>query len=680
VKNNGFTLVEVLLGLVLFAILGMGSLSIFTWATKEGDRVMTNVGRNIENEQMLEFLTQPAYFGALASFPQNATLKECISADGKLCSVNTDYNLTAMDLKAQTQLRSISGTLSNEVENTLSYRVHCPLGQSACDQADYFVVKVRTDITRQNAAPFTIEKSAIVAPEITSVATFIPDAMVSPGRDVNVVILMDVSNSMTYANIKAGLARVTSTLGTVNAKVAIYGLDSSMNADFNQEFYYTLSGTTRTDITIDQLNALPNGAVLYKETNYKFRYFPAWTPGSTYYGIIDFKSDDTAALKDLKIAALYSRIDLLVSQNNNQFDTPFCSMIQLMESTDQLIPINPNVPTFFLLITNEDDETQFIPNIAGSTVFTAGDNRLDCFRQKTIKYTNKLFDGIYWGKRQWKTFSGVANILVDGVPKTTNFGASIGDPYDPTFINGADCSSLRPALDSQIKAQISATYPTFTGTYTMSSCKNEVLNFYIQTDPNAGQCAVYESTFRTRYNYYVPNSCSETPGNANQNFVSWDSVTPILSFASPSFTSQNAVDAVYEKLQAKGLIGNAFFVSVIHQKSQEATCPLTSGAQFGVKYEALATKFGANGQVVSICSSDYAAKLEAVTKDFMAIIGNSDIEIPTSVAAALKSVEVTRGGTVLLPVRDVDYRLFNSTLIFTTGYLQPTDVVKVFTQ
>lgn len=685
--NSGFTFLEVLISIALLAFISAGSLSLYSFVAKEGDRTSTMTGRNIENEQMIEHLTQPVYFGLLAGFSENIELKKCLTADGALCSVEKDYPLTAMNLTTKQPLDLISGGMAEGVKNTLSFRVHCPLNQSACDQAEYFVVKVLTEVAKPHSAPYVIEKTAMVAPEITNVATFIPDAAMSPGRNVNVVLLLDNSTSMAAVkdNIKTGLDSLISTLASLNTRVAIYHLYARQNQLYPR-FFYTVSGGVKSYIPSANVPGdLPVDTEVYGETTLGYYYRPVWPVNSTFFGMVDFKTTDDATLKATKIQAINSRIDTLFSEGSSAAnDTPLCQMMHLIESTDQVIPFNKETPTVFLLLTNENDETKLISNLAGGP-YTALKQNIDCYKKTIEKFKVKANPYNYYGKAQFNRFTVNAEFLSDGVLIKENKIVSVRSPvYEPTVLEGADCLSKADLLMNDIKSTLKATYNVtgnveFTGNLTAVSCTTFLGNMYLIADYSADICAKQEATFVANYKQYIPGTCHSVGGGSSYlNFIEFDSIEPMVPWTSTTYINQDTPLAVYEKIVAKDLLKSLFFIPIIHPST--GTCPLSTGATQGTKYERLASLLGEQAEVVSVCNPDYSTKLKSLTQDFISDLGRADIEIPADVAANLKSVEVTRGTTILKPVKDVDYRVFNTTLMFTPGYLQATDIVKVFTQ
>lgn len=676
--NKGFTLVEVLLAMALFGILGFGSLTLYSWATKEGDRVMTTVGRNIENEQMIEYLTQPAYFGALAGFSQNEDLKKCIAADGNLCKVDVDYPLTAMDISEKKPMNSVSGGMAEGIKNTLSFRVHCPVGQSACDKADYFVVKVQTEISKENATKMMVEKTAMVTPEISDVATFIPDATLSPGRSVNVVVFLDNSNSMVYVKdeIKKGLESLTSTLGSLNARVGIYTLSGTDTQTYTEQ-KYTLSGTTKIPVT--SIYSLPNNSVYHTDRSIIFKYLASWAPGSQLYsyGMLDFKTDDTAAVNTAKVNAMNARIDYLFTQSvATATDVPLCGMLQLIESSDPVIPINGDVPTVLMVITNENDDTKFAP----ATMQAPSPINM-CYRAYSLKTIVSNYP-TYMGMRQYRDIRVTADMVVDSAPAKVSYSFMLPtDPYNAGFTSGTDCLADVPGQDALIRAQINLKVygeTKFSGTYKATACTRIVEERTIDTDSKtSGLCASNEATYKKISNY-VPGTCRETSSYG----VSSGGNGPTVPIVSDSFqfTTPDPGLAIFKALEAKGISKNVFFVPIIHRSSDATSCPLTAGASFGTRYESLAARLGAQASPVSICSSDYGSKLKTITQAALSNFGKNDIEIPAAVASALVSIEIKRGSAILVPIKGQDYKLFNTTLIFTPGYLQSTDVVRVLTQ
>ncbi|MDG0818028.1 PulJ/GspJ family protein [Bdellovibrio svalbardensis] len=684
--NRGFTIIEVLMGMAIFGILSFGSLRLFGVVEKGHDHLMSEIGRNIENEQMIVHMTRPVYFGHLAKFTQNKYLKECIEADQVECDTNRDYPLTAMDLETEKPLRSISGSLSDAVNNTLSFRVHCPLNQTSCDQAEYFVVKVKTEVLSPGGTSYVLEKTAMVVPEINNVSTFIPDASISPGRNVNVLLFLDNSNSLLYAKdrVKTALSGLTTALSGLNARVGIYTLGLSTNT-FLKSNRYIMPGGVRKDLSFAEFLTLADGTTFFDEQVRSFNFMPLWTSGSSYYGMVDFSSSDTSDLKSTKLTALNARVDKLFSSPAaTTTDNAFCQILHIIKSNDQIIPVDAQTPTVVMLLTNEDDETHFVGNIAGAVAPGAVDIFNDCFSSVTSKNEVHVTPYTYWGDRQWNSFTVMADATVDGAPATLQRSVSIPfSVYDSFAKVGDDCMSKAPLFADKIKSVLiswNSTNLVYSGTYTVSKCAVTQSPFVLKQSSNPDVCLNEEASLLVAFPHYVPATCYRQSGSVGSSFLKWEGVVPMVSWTSQAYMAQDAALAIIESVAEKNSSKNVYFVPVIHPSDQSSTCPLTTGAAYGTKYEKLVNLSGVQGEVVSICSNDYSSKISSLTQAFLNNLGKDDITLPASVAGSLKSVEVVRGGATLNPVKDLDYRLFNNTLIFNSGYLQSTDVVKVFTQ
>src|SRR3989344_4442876 len=125
--------------------------------------------------------------------------------------------------------------------------------------------------------------------------------------------------------------------------------------------------------------------------------------------MVDFKTTDDASTKAAKLKALDDRIDKLFAAGaQTMYDTPMCEMLHIIESESPLIPIDSQTPTVFLLLTNEDEESKLMGNIAGGTYSTLNAN-IDCHKMTTSKRVTIAQPYPYWGKRQFYTFNVTAD-------------------------------------------------------------------------------------------------------------------------------------------------------------------------------------------------------------------------------------------------------------------------------
>jgi prepilin-type N-terminal cleavage/methylation domain-containing protein len=200
-SQNGFTLVEVMISLVLISFISLTTLSFLNYIRIDTREQESVTYRNNETSQFFMQMVQPQYVGALADFADNKELLQCLEADGHLCDTTTSYPLVAYDLATAKPVLHLDSGAAGLVTTELSFKVHCPLEKPSCDAVDYINITIKTSILGNYGLSLVNEKVVTVEPKRTNVLTFVPNTVVEDGAPANIVLFVDGSNSM--SSIKA---------------------------------------------------------------------------------------------------------------------------------------------------------------------------------------------------------------------------------------------------------------------------------------------------------------------------------------------------------------------------------------------------------------------------------------------------------------------------------------------
>lgn len=692
IKNSGFSLIELLITLVVVNILIAGSMMLVgtsSTATQQSNEISW---RNIENDELIKMLTEEKYFSAISTYPQNADLKKCFTADGNLCKVNTDYLLTPIDLKTGQVVTSFSGSNEEIINNKITFRVHCKNNTAECDQADYFIVKAKTTLTKSGTVAFSTEKTSVVHPFAPKITSFIPDSTISSGRPFNAILYIDTSGSMLFAKdkIKDALDTFLVKLSAMNVNVAILPLSATI---VTQRYFNWDPMDSSKKIYVDIKDVNPS-EILYREERYSIDYGTQFQIGDSIilptYRKIQFSPTESVSDRSAKVAAAKALIDHLFNINNSTYkDSSLCSLLHYFEGGSSPFSIDPMTPNLIMAITNEDDES-YLTSVV-TDVPTSGSDSYNstfkyCMKELNRRVQKGPIQSSYYGKSFTYKVTFSALLTVDSAPVIKTVTTDIKTPYLASVANGSSCMTA-PTLNAEVLNFLN-TSPQYAGTYLGSlnilDCKyNNSTFFYINTVPDTGYCTTNESSYRTTYNYYIHNSCWENRQNEVGSIAA--SVTPmglhsIVPFSSSNSLAHSTKDiALAVKDDITSLIGNSnfYFVPVIHSTGD--LCPLTPGAQIGNAYVSLATKLSATNNITPICDSSFTSKIGELDT-LMSKLAVNDFNLTLDMASNLTGIEVTRGSQILYPTNGVDYKIQGNILIFQTGYIQPTDIIRIFYQ
>lgn len=679
-RKTGFTLVEILVSLGIFSFVATGVLSFSAWIIQSVQTEASKADRNVENLEMLKLFTQPLYFGALSKHQENSQLKACMTTDTVFCDSSKEYSVTPFDLATNQILESASSSKDSSIKNQIRFKVHCPNNETSCDKADYFTVIVKTFLDYHGFHFSSIEKKGVVTPEFNNVVTYVPDAVLAPGRPINVILFLDNSNSMAFAKdqVKEALDSLIAKISTMDATLSVYPLVPIYST---KQFHFTYDALgNQVPLTVQSWQLPPGTTYYYTSTYipYYFSLYPNQDPSSPvvdpYFSIrtFNFLSTDPAEVRTKKMNSVKGLVDYMFSYPATSSDTPICNMIRLIEAPGENSPFkfDPMTPTALLIVSNEDDEST-------GDFFSLTGCKKNSLTQMTVNPTQYW----YFGSLHAFDLSVEANASLDGASYLAKINFDFEVPYDASRIMNTDCLAEANAIpyekveDAFIEWK-NRYYSNSGWTYekgkgiTIKACKTKTVRWIIsaaQTSPKDYCSRIAAGTYEAPPSY-IPDSCHEEAGSGSASGHTIEKTSFFSETASP-------VDALYSTLKNQLGLENFYYTAIVHPDL--TTCTLTAGSQVGTRYIALAKKPGMKSTVIPVCASDYTTQLDKIVQ-WTESLGANDIQLTPSVAANMNGVEIVRSGTVMKLTANVDYQLSGTVLIFKTGLLQSNDIIKVY--
>ncbi|MEN0060358.1 MAG: prepilin-type N-terminal cleavage/methylation domain-containing protein, partial [Bdellovibrio sp.] len=648
-RNHGFTIVEILVSLAVFTIVSFGTISFYTHVLNVVKTESLKALRNVENTEMAKLLSQPIYFGALANYPANSQLKECMTLDEKICEASVEYSLTPYDLSKNDVLKTASLSEEKDLVNDLKFKIHCLNEQASCDKADYFSVLIKTSLDYYGIKLFSIEKNVIVRPEISNVTTYIPDAILSEGSPINIILFMDPSNSMQNVKerIKEGVDGLVARLANYNVTLGIYSLNSSQGTTEKSSIYTLDSNNIATyyNVITDATSQLLSNIYQYHEYGF-YTYTPYngqaasafqnLTSAST-TRVFKLNATDTSAVRAQKVQSIQYVLESMYANAVDNEDQTLCSMMRLLDTPSvlQTFQFDQKIPTILYLITNEDDESSKTGtlNNCQKSLLTKSDPAPEWYQ--------------YYVKYHAYEVTFTATHLKDGaLGQTTKKDIRTVVPYSASFVDGGDClTAINNWSAADITTLIKYYIPSYTAgsPYTISSCKEKLGDWLLgpnayYTTKQTALCAkwalgvVPASKDTAVKNSAVPGSCYEKVLEQGNNYV-------VTTVKQTFFQGDDEpVDATYKLLQSTIGLDKFYYVPIIHT-TDVSSCPLTEGAKIGTKYIDLAKKSGIKSEIISICSTSYLGPLSEI-ENWTTSLASNNITLPVTVASALNAVEI----------------------------------------
>lgn len=693
-NTRGFTLIELMVVIVVMAFLTSATLSFADFVRNDIAKQENIALENTEQGMFFGLLSQPTYVGALAQYAENASLKACLNADGNLCQIKKDYPLKAFDLETGTELNNMDSSSVSFIKSEFSFQIHCRLNTIECDQAEYLSVKIKSTIVSKQGLGFSSEKIVVVQPIVSNVITMVPNSKLEPGTPVNIVILLDGSNSMSgiQASFKLTLAKLVTSLQNLDATISVYPLHENSWAKHGQSYVIDGTGNKKYLSWADEslmgagesrfvdVEWIPTAGNLFNTS---------WASASS--DMYRFKSDFTSAQREAVVTGLNNRIDKIFTDmaSSTDRDSAMCDMLRLLDNATagkNPLGLDSKTPTVFMVITNEDDESVLLK--PGATFiglpapYTLDFNYI-CAKGVVQKWTRDSGKVWYYGDKFTYKVTGSQTTLIDGAPYTKTFTNATLDKikYRPSHVVGADCLADANGIDKVEVTKALGYYAYIKGSspYTLTSCTVEFKKAStIGVAPEGTHPCVGLEANPSSHPYYVPGTCTEKEVPATQ--MGWQgSGASVLGYYVPTDTEAHATGslptAIHNIIQSKFNVSNTLFSFVINPTS--GVCPATPGSFTGVKYEELAGKFSANSQIIPICSSDYSGKILDLTKK-LDVLGMNDFTMPVGTGDRLSGVDIVRSSTIIPATEGADFVRNGDILIFTNGFLKSTDIVRFY--
>jgi hypothetical protein len=695
VGQAGFSFIEVL---VAFALIGL-VLNFLVDSTNLvmdlNSREYEAASRTVENDELTRLLSNPVYFGMLSEhINENPDLNNCANIDNKLCTADHSYPLTLFDAATNQPLVNASGSLDHNGKNEVTFKARCKDLTSTCDKAELFVIHIKTtdnglSTLKRWTKTQPIEKTIFVKAQLPHSKTLTPDNIIADGHPINVVLLLDNSNSMTPHKQKVmdAVSALVDRLSKMDVTIRVTTItDSDANNQVHpaSNIYYYFKVGVKTDLadwTATQL--LPTD--------------------SEYFSQLELRSPTSGLSLTFKASDISNRISkkqVLLQYIQSQFDTPspwefdagLCRLLSTIESNKVFISpdiiIDKQTPTIVYFISNEDDDSKLNPYMFDANQETGG-----CSKFSTTKMKRTDQDILFYYK-YYKSLSVEYSGVLDGVAarKMYYIGLNIPRSEFPVapFAYESPCSQL--TFDFNLYCLPFTIHPLCSPTAnpTLKVCEIsrvsefEINKFYPSNlssdflDISNITCTDAEPLLQQKYDFYIPKSC-EIKLMKNDQIVS-KSVTPIAPEYTKAHADNNIVEAIMSSVQSNIGLDNFYFVPIIHRNNTE--CSPTATESVGTKYLDLAHQLGPeHSTVLKICDSDYstAVGLDNSTgsldkiQSFVQTMALGDWTLEPQIVKTFTGLEVYHNGALVspAPIQNKDYQITpGGVLMFSKGFIK----------
>jgi hypothetical protein len=739
--QSGFSLVEVLVAFALlilvFNFLADTSMVTMDLASKE----METSTRSIENDELARLISNPIYFGLLLEPPKtpgevslNQALIQCATADGIDCDADKSYPLTPIDAETRTALVSASGTLDKDAINEVTFKIHCPDHKAtSCGEAQSFTVTIETKDkpgvtpSRKRFRSAPIKQTVFVKPESKHVAKLTPDTKIAPGRPIEVVLLIDTSNSMTDIRDKVyeSIDKLLGALSDMDLNLRIESLDLT-TSQFVTERYSIDPITDKHNSNIappiqyfyEKVLISPDMASTEKLTSitgwenlsmddflksalvpFGYRNLPR---------IFKFRSTDTEAARNATRKLIQWKFSneasnslgaIAKAQSNGGFynqsteDNTLCGALRTIDFRANSSPTESidKTPLVLILVSNGNDDS-LMKNCIKAVTVRIENVVYPRHNDMSIKLTRLIGSYDFTGVTVDRGRNGyIASSIYKELTKLQS------DPFRPRnsslypirqFADHITIdllpNSKQTCIDVVCKDTLQKPFCNKYGDPTIKECfisfeEPKHLSSLNKRPPYA-TCAESETWFRTNYAGYSENSCVDfyLPSKSGKE-IDYTYSNPSYFFDSNSdiYKKDDFPTAILNSVKSTIGLRNFYYLPIIHSASE--ACPMEQGGQKGIKYETLYNMLDIKQKtMISICgnSNDYSKGLSNI-EQFKQSLAVDDFELKPQWVATLTGVEVKRGDQILTPAKGVDYQIIGNNLIFTTGYIQPSDKVLV---
>lgn len=692
--TNGFAIMEVLISLGMTLLILGSSVSFVSHINKSHARTLAATEESSDLTQVLTYLSNPQYVGRLIDHADNQQLKNClIAGDGINCGANKKYELQVYDIfnNKILNLQESSGYkgMSFTFEGT------CDNLANACDAFSYINIHVTFQKKKEDGTIEETHKTVSVKPVPQNVISLYPQSSVAKGKPINILFLIDTSNSMGYVkgSVAAGLKNLLNSLKDNETYIELGPI-------FSATLYSTVTGQYKLDgsgnkvaLTNAEVNALNHGDIYYKS----YKRTPI-TGGNNAFISRKFSPTMSAADRASTYTFLTNYIDALFTSgstyNGNPYDIPLCllmTQLRRIKTGDSNLNKDPQTPTLIYVATNEDDESNLYKVGQKDASITDWNMSIQgspyCGLSFTERVTALRYMSSTWGTYQAKALSAKMAVKVfyqsDGLETSRTLYLKFvpGIEYKKLDTPSAACpKDIDTAYKGKIDYNISLQFPKDTHTrFEMTSCElinDQTSMMYENPYTVAGdKCnAGYFTQNASLYPGFDVNSCKFViSGEGGQSQTGYSAMGDMTT---DSFDGTDLNDAIIKELGSTFPQGNYFMSMAIIPSS--GACPVELGSSPGVKFEQLATKLGKKATVVPVCQSKFSNDfIEDAIQHIEVKMGN-DVTLDKSILGKVTSIEIVQAGEKKTLEKTKDYSITSSSVIFTNGVLTPETQIFIY--
>lgn len=527
---------------------------------------------------------------------------------------------------------------------------------------------------------------------------FSPESRVTSDSEYNLIMFVDASQSIFSLKDKI-FGSIKNTVQKLKGKkihVAIYPISSLISRDYK---YFTLDSLGNINWLLNGPNVLNAGDVFYSDTRSEFFYGQQFNPGSVFSILMNrflFQQTDTDVQKEQIYSAMGEYLDYLFSDSNpfrNAPDVPLCNMTSLLidfVNNKTLFANKADSPTLFVLVTNEDDVTEFNPNKPQLSYCLGGQ------KVEYVKNSSKL---IYFGSGLYMDALYDADFVIDGVPVSkVDYKPTLpftSDDFIGTSLGynvGDDCMELIKTkltyINSRLQTCSGYSNCQFTGTYKVKSCKlarydNITLNLedasginpLADLKPYCDKLDLSNSSFK---DVVIVGSCRASVIDGGSTSTKSFPITALAGyddfFNQYSYSPAPIINALVKtKLSHLPM----FFINISQQSSD--SCVLGAGSQVGVRYEELYKLWGANSLHIPLCQTQFNDSLnDFIAKLVQRVDQVVDLSSFTMKQFDLSTVELSKSnGDIVVLKLNSDFVLDGQLLKFNI-LIEKGDQIKLF--
>lgn len=663
-NNKGLSIVEVLTSLAVISLIILSVSSALLTSSKQTAKSQQTIENLTEDNYLRNYLSNPEFVGQLASYPENKALLKCIANDGEFCDSTKSYPFTVYDLYTKKPLNTSDQKDSNK-KLSFEFTGVCPKLATVCDSVSYINIKIiGTERTMASINEEQRTNIVSVKPINNNVIVMYPESSLKKGGPVNLMLLVDTTNSMAYTQniVKEGLRQVLDKLTDNQVNIIVSTIDSANTYFWTDYYFYVKDGVEVPVTTESPKEELTNNALFMKSSlNFNNK--------STSFKL-DPKS--TAVQKNTVLNKIGKFMDAALMDNISGIsaskDYGLCTLSYfLQEYRKNKLALNqdPQATTLIYVISNEEDESLLVP--IGEEKYLNPSYDGDCAYSSVapVKYEEsakmkELSREYYMTEVEYEVNLEIS-YLNDGVPATTTatffLPGVIGENKTETACE-ADFGTTTESRN--LIMQPVREYFGSNPTYKIKKCHKLYSKNLVTWQVSQTQIKM-EDLCKTKF--------APTPANQKK-YKSYDLATceydeyihdfPPFSYFLPlsaekvseSYPGADMVAASINSLKATFPKGNYHInFSII---PTNGSCPKEVYNEFGVRYENVAKGVSKNSSITPVCEGKFSTDaiydgLEKVES----VISNS-IELSEVVAAKVTGITLVKDGvsTVLNKIQD----------------------------